>query len=199
MGLDIPKFDVENMKCYKEAIKSGEMVIITEKIHGSQGRYAYLDGKMYAGSRNLWKAADSPCAWRKALVQNPWIEEWCRANEGSPLYGEVVPTQKGYAYGCQPGEVKFFVFDARDAGNDMNYAPKMVFPKDVLTVPVLYTGPYDPMTAAKLVDGVSAVDGKTQREGIVITVADPERWERGLGRVQLKWKSNAFLEKEGNR
>jgi hypothetical protein len=202
MTFHVPSFDVENFKNYKNAIKDGEIVFVTEKIHGSQARCTCKDSVMYIASRNYWKAPDSPCVWRKALAQNPWIEEWCRANEGSILYGEVVPTQKGYTYGCQPGEVKFFVFDIR--GKDGNYLPKFtvlkLYSPDVLkTVPMLYEGPFGREVIAKLVDGVSAVDGKTQHEGVVVTVADPARWERGIGRIQLKWKSSAFLEKDGNR
>jgi len=205
LSFDVPKFDVENFKNHHTAIKDGEDIIVTEKLHGSQARYIFKEGIMYAGSRNLWKDQDSPCVWRKALQHNPWIEQWCRMNEGCPLYGEVVPTQKGYSYGCKPGEVKFFVFDVR--GIDGNYIPKKDLihgnwgtpPRVAIFVPVLYEGPYNAEEIVKLVDGVSAVDGKTQREGIVITATDPTRWERGIGRVQLKWKSSAFLEKDGNR
>jgi hypothetical protein len=204
LSFDVPKFDVENFKNHKNVLVPGEPVIVTEKLHGSQARYVYKEGQMYAGSRNFWKAPDSPCVWRKALAQNKWIETWCRGNEGAVLYGEVVPTQKGYTYGTESGEVKFFVFDIR--GTDGNYLPKAelfygswnTLP-GVHLVPKLFRGLYDIEEVTKLVDGVSAVDGKTQREGIVITVLDPTRWARGIGRIQLKLKSNSFLEKEGNR
>lgn len=204
LAFPVPEYDVENLKNYKNAIKDGEFVFVTEKIHGSQGRYVFRDGRMFAGSSGKWRAENSPCVWRKALKQNPWIEGWCRANEGAILYGEVVPTQKGYPYGCKDGEVKFFVFDIRNA--DGEYLPKddllhgswSTLP-GIKTVPLLYFGRYTHSVVVKLIDGTSIIDGKTQREGVVITVADPERWERGIGRVQLKWKSNLFLEKDGNR
>jgi hypothetical protein len=207
LSFDVPKFDVENFKNHKKVLIDGEPVIVTEKIHGSQARYVYKDGQMYAGSRNFWKSPDSPCVWRKALAQNPWIGTWCRGNEGAVLYGEVVPTQKGYTYGCKSGEVKFFVFDIR--GVDGEYLPKTdvihgnwgnwsTLPGAV-AVPVLAEGAYHEDAVKGAVEGVSAVDGKTQREGIVITATTPGRWARGIGRIQLKWKSSAFLEKEGNR
>jgi hypothetical protein len=208
MTFNVPSFDVENFKNFKNTIRDGEEVIVTEKIHGSQARYVYKEGVQYAASRNYWKAPNSPCVWRKALDQNPWIGEWCRSNEGSVLYGEVVPTQKGYLYGCKPGEVKFFPFDGRNAADDMNYFPKAEFlhgltseygDRGCIRVPILAEGAYHVDAVKGAVDGISAVDGKTQREGIVITVKDPNRVARGIGRVQLKWKSNAFLEKEGNR
>ena len=200
LAFPVPEYDVENLKNYKNAIKDGEFVFVTEKIHGSQGRYVFRDGCMFAGSSGKWRAENSPCVWRKALKQNPWIEEWCRANEGAILYGEVVPTQKGYPYGCKDGEVKFFVFDIRNA--DGEYLPKDVvlgYTDLIVPVPILYCGRYTLSVVVKLIDGTSVIDGKTQREGVVVTVADPKRWERGIGRVQLKWKSNLFLEKDGNR
>jgi hypothetical protein len=77
-----PVYDVEALKNYANVLQEGELVVATEKIHGSNARYTFADGKMYAGSRKLWKAPTSPCIWRRVLAQHPWIEEWCRANPG---------------------------------------------------------------------------------------------------------------------
>lgn len=196
LAFDVPKFDVENIKNFKNTITPEDDVIVTEKIHGSQGRYFFKEGKMYAGSRNFWKAPASQCVWRKTLQQHPWIEKFCRENEGAVLYGEVVPTQKGFRYGCDEGETNFFVFDIR--GADGNYIPKSWFLgtqySKLTTVPVVASGLYGEGFTA---EGPSLVPGaKTPREGIVITVKDPARWQRGIGRIQLKQVSNAFLEKE---
>ena len=156
---------------------------------------------MYAGSRNFWKAPDSPCVWRKALRDNPEIQEWCEAHEGHVLYTEVTPTQKGYRYGCDEGKTRVFVFDIRMPGGE--YLPKSVTLlssiTDTLTkVPVIYQGPFEAEGPwpASFYEGPSLVDPKIQREGVVITVTDPARWERGIGRIQLKRVSNAFLEKD---
>lgn len=195
LAFDVPKFDVENIKNFKNTITPFDPVIVTEKIHGSQGRYFFKEGRMYVGSRNFWKAPKSACVWRKALAQHSWIEEYCRANEGNILYGEVVPTQKGWRYGCDEGETNFFVFDIRD-GLTGEYLPKQATMKTggITRVPVIFEGVYGEGFAA---DGPSLVkDAKTNREGIVITVTDPTRWQRGLGRIQLKQVSNAFLEKD---
>jgi hypothetical protein len=200
LSFDVPKFDVESLRNYKNVLIEGENVIVTEKIHGSQGRYTFRDGVFYAGSRNFWKAPDSPCVWRKALKDNPWIEEYCRSHEGFTLYGEVFPTQKGYRYGAEKDEVKFLVFDIRDEEN--NYLSKTeLLNHDIAlcpSVPVLYEGKYNSQTVTALTDGVSILGGKTPREGIVITAA-PDRYVRGVGRVQLKLVSNSFLEKDGKR
>ena len=62
-------------------------------------------------------------------------------------------------------------------------------------MPVLYIGPWGE-NVMQLADGNSTVPGaKHIREGVVV-VAVPERRVPGLGRVQLKIVSNAFLEKD---
>lgn len=64
------------------------------------------------------------------------------------------------------------------------------------TVPVLYEGPFDAELIKKLVDGPSTVSGaKNIREGVVVLPLKP-RHVPGLGRLQLKIVSNAFLEKD---
>lgn len=64
------------------------------------------------------------------------------------------------------------------------------------TVPVLYVGPFDAALIHKLVDGPSTVPGAQNiREGVVVRAVNDRR-EYGLGRVQLKIVSNAFLEKD---
>ena len=176
-------------------------VVVTEKVHGSNARFVYLDGEMYAGSRQLWKAKDSNCVWRKALKQNPWIEDWCKEHEGFALYGEVVPTQGGFSYGCKDGEVKFFWFDIYTPGKEWvdyddygTYGINEAIGKYM--VPLLYYGPYNFEKISKLVDGTSiAAGGKHIREGVVIRTAR-EVSQRGLGRTQLKLVSNVFLERD---
>jgi hypothetical protein len=199
LAFDVPKFDVENIKNFKNTITPEDDVIVTEKIHGSQGRYFFREGKMYAGSRNFWKSEKSPCVWRKVLRDHPWIENFCRENEGAILYGEVVPTQKGFRYGCDEGETNFFVFDIRKS--DGEYLPKALTMRGGLgltLVPLVYEGLFESdVLLNALTDGPSLVPAtKTPREGVVITVKDPTRWQRGLGRIQLKAVSNKFLEKD---
>lgn len=196
-----PYYDVDAFKNHTDAFVPGEPVIVTEKIHGSNARFVFLDGKMYAGSRTLWKAPSSRCIWRKALQQLPWIEKWCREHEGCILYGEVTPTQKGFNYGCANGEVKFFLFDILTPdGRWVEYQDYVAFGfgsvLDPKPVPLLYIGPFDLDTIKGHVDGLSVVPGARHlREGVVIKPV-PERDVYGLGRLSLKIVSNAFLEKD---
>lgn len=107
-----PVYDIEAFKNYPNVFFEDEIVIVTEKIHGSNARYTFQDGKLHIGSRTMWKNPEANCVWVDVVKQNPAIEEWCRANPGFTLYGEVVPTQGSeFMYGCLPGQVRFFLFD----------------------------------------------------------------------------------------
>lgn len=208
-GISLPTYDVDAYKRYQGVLIPGETVRITEKIHGSNGRFVYKKGmfgldKFYVGSRNLWKAPGSTCAWRRAAKDNPWIEVWCRLHPGYALYGEITPTQKGYDY-ASGDKIRFFLFDVRHPDGRwmevseikfMNNIEESTWILDHYKVPFLYEGPWDEEVAKKLVDGPSTVPlTKHIREGIVIK-AVPERTAHGLGRVQLKIVSNNFLERE---
>lgn len=193
-GPGIPVYDVEALKNHKNVLQVGEAVHITEKIHGSNARYVFMGGKMYAGSRTQWKVSTSGCIWRKALVQFPQIEEWCIAHEGWVLYGEVVPTQgQGFNYGYSDDMVGFFAFDVRSPEGAWDWPGNQGF---ISTVPVIAVNVSYDESLLKLADGPSLVLGaKHIREGIVIRAAN-QRYVRGLSRVQLKVVSNQFLMKD---
>lgn len=198
-GVDMPVFDVDAFKHYKNAFEPGEMVEVTEKIHGSNARFVFRDEHMYAGSRTQWKAVTANCIWRKVLQAQPWIEDWCRRNPGYGLYGEVTPTQGDkFTYGSQ--DPQLFSFDIRTPeGKWMDAGLRHLDPElyvDGNWVPVLYTGSFDWEAIKTLVDGPTTVPGaKGIREGIVIRPLK-ERHVRGLGRLILKVVSNAYLEKD---
>jgi len=194
-GLGMPVFDVDALKHYKDEFDPEEIVEITEKIHGSNARFVFLDDHMYAGSRTQWKSEKANCIWRNVLKTQPWIEEWCRVHPGYGLYGEVTPTQ-GEKFEYESKEPQFFTFDIRTPEGkwierDALFA---ITGTKLRWVPALYVGSYKSIPWG-LVDGKSAVDRKTLREGFVIRPFK-ERHVRGLGRLILKVVSSEFLLKD---
>lgn len=190
VNFQAPAYDVTALKASRHSFTEGDPVRVTEKIHGSNARYVYLDGVMYAGSRNLWKAPDSNCVWRRALKANPDITEWCEAHPGYVLYGEVTPTQKGYDYGSLAEYPDFWLFDIWTPkgtwANDLEIASLKV--PISYRVPAIYESVYDKDVIASLVDGNTTTRGKHIREGIVISHL--------TRRLKLKIVSNKFLEKD---
>lgn len=206
-SLDYPKYDVDALKSQSRNPFHGSDhdVVITEKIHGSSTRYVFLDGKMYAGSRNLWLAPESSGYATAALKNNPQIEKWCRQNEGFALYGEVTPTQKGFDYGSKKHQ--FWLFDIRSPeGFWLDYEdPRYftAFAEGIQNVPLLYKGGYRDETVKLLAEDTysfaasraTGAEVKHIREGIVIKLVKETPLTRR--RYQYKIVNNAFLEKDG--
>jgi RNA ligase (TIGR02306 family) len=56
LGFNAPKYDVDAFRRYaKMVFEQGEPVVVTEKIHGANGRFVFHNGQMYCGSRTEWK------------------------------------------------------------------------------------------------------------------------------------------------
>lgn len=198
-GYNFPVYDVEALKNYSGVFAEDETIMVTEKIHGSNGRFVFLDDHMYAGSRTQWKKEGSNCIWRDVLKEEPWIQEFCEANPGVVLYGEVTPTQGDkFKYTEKPG---FHVFDILladgtwlDSTTDIKTLPKNELIK---FVPALYFGPFGEIPWKSLLEGPSILSPRTVRlrEGVVVKPFK-ERHVHGLGRAILKVVSNQFLEKD---
>ena len=190
-----PVYDVEGFKNYPRTFSADEDVIVTEKIHGSNARYIFTsaDQKMHVGSHNYWKSEKSTCIWRRALKEFPWIEAFCRAYPNHTVYGEIVPTQSGYRYGCKENEIKFFVFDVLKPDGTY-YDKACLFSNEYIDhsklVPILGVGKFDLEAIKKHIEGSakSTLDSSHLMEGLVICSAK-ERIVRGPGRAQLKIKS----------
>ncbi len=190
-----PKYDLENWRKYSGLLVPGEMVAITEKIHGASGRYVYHNGAIYVGSRTEWKKDSERNLWWCAYRANPWIETWCRAHEGSVLYGEVYGDVSGYQYGVKRPAFGFAPFDVLGPNGWLAYADFLAATQGIPRVPELKVAPYTPELVESLADGPTVLGRATHiREGVVIKPVH-ERVCAEIGRVALKCVSNTFLDK----
>lgn len=198
VAFDAPEYDVVAQKAARSGFANGEFVIVTEKLNGSNARYVFLEGVMYVGSHFQWKSPESSNIFTRALKQHPWIETWCRANEGRILYGEVVGDTKGFPYGCDKskGELGFYAFDIREPNGTWTKPLTKPLTMDILTVvPILYIGLPDIEKIKSLTDGLSTIDRKTMREGVVISEMAPAAEGHRRPR-QVKRVSNDYLAKD---
>lgn len=188
------QFDVEALQKFPNAIAPGEAVIVTEKIHGANARYLWLDSVFYMGSRRQWLKPDAAHPWRRAADSDPRIAAWCRAHPGVVLYGEVYGAVQSLKYGA-PKEVRFAAFAISDRGEWQDTGALLA--DDTLpTVPVLYQGPWDAAVVLPLAEQDSTVPGAEpghMREGIVVVPAR-ERRDADMGRVAVKHVSNRYWE-----
>ena len=189
----IPKYDLENWRRYSKLLNDGESVYVTEKMHGTNARYAYRDGRMWCGSRSQWKKQLPGCLWWRVLESEPWVAGWCEHNQDSVLYGEIFGRVQDLTYGAGDGEVWFRAFDVL-RGYKFLDAREFIMEPGIRTVPLVALVPYSADGMEELALRNSTFWPPQIAEGIVIKPA-VERWDMRLGRVALKLVSNAYLSK----
>lgn len=192
-----PKFDVESYEKFPHVINDGEHVVVTEKVHGANARYAFVDGVFYMGSRQRWLMPTAGHIWARAASHNPAIEAWCRANPGVVLYGEVYGNVQSLTYGLGKGDVRFIAFAAVDRGRWLDQPDlfRDLVAKFVPVCPILHIGPFDADSIKALAEEdsqVSMVDADMM-EGVVI-VPIQERFHGSIGRVAVKYISKRYWE-----
>lgn len=190
------KYDVESARRYKDLLVAGEEVVVTEKVHGANGRFCFdAERGMHCGSRTEWKREDALNLWWRALAATPELRAFCEAHPGLTVYGEVYGQVQDLKYGCGKNEVRFAAFDLLRCGEWVPHDEARALAPDLPWVPVLYRGPWDEAKLFALADGDSLVSAVKQlREGIVVKLV-VERTCPEIGRVQLKVVSNAYLER----
>lgn len=191
-----PSYDVEDLRRYASSFKADEPVWITEKVHGSSGRWCFVDGELHASSRTEWKRKNESVIWWQALERTPEIEAWCRAHPDWTVYGEVYGRVQDLHYGVQAG-ARAVAFDllrpdgtwvdaaeAREIGDRLPWAPLIARDE-----------PFDLARILAHAEGPSLMQGANHlREGCVVKPAR-ERFEPDLGRMCLKVVGNGYLER----
>jgi RNA ligase (TIGR02306 family) len=161
--------DIENYKHYSHynaLFTLGELVWVSEKLHGTSARYGYLPTtpntvwkkikkffgllpkyEFCLGSRNVqlqdkrrWEGFYDINVYAKIAKQE---DLYHKLAPGEAVYGEIVGDgiQKNYHYGCGPKEHKFFVYDVMRDGRWLSYQELATYchVNNLSLVPVLYT------------------------------------------------------------
>ena len=183
----IPKYDLENLKKYKNVLTSGEIVLVTEKLHGTNARYVWYDGRMFCGSRTQWRKPDPTNVYWEALTQNRWIEAWCMDNPGVVVCGEIFGDVQDMKYNAKAKEYMFRAFDLWDPYGGFRFPDVLDFDQKV---PILGEVEFDYEQLKEWAEKDSFFGGV--REGLVIQ-SWQEREDRTCGRVKLKLVSNRYL------
>lgn len=133
----------------------GEPVWITEKLHGVNARYCWVDGALHAGSRTPWKRQEPQSLWWRVLDAHPEIAAFCEAHPDISVYGEVYGQVQDLKYGTGRNEVRLAVFDllrgtewlapaeAREIGATLPWVPCLAeaMPFDLAAILELAEGP----------------------------------------------------------
>ncbi len=194
--------DVEQFGIYQNEFISGEEVLITEKIHGSQGVY-------YRNANLEWVVTSKGLAQKGlGLLESAGNTYWQAAHNAGLLeainqvfadgevqvFAEVLPVQKGFSYGFQKPGLKIFKLIRN--GEILEYDALPTWCKDNF-VPILYRGAFELEKILPLKDGLETVSGKGLhiREGVVLTPAKP-RLNADHHDLAVKLISEKYAKKE---
>lgn len=189
--------DVENLRHYPDVFAKGELVRVTEKVHGVNVRLTMIDGERVAGSRTMQrKRADDSIYWYPwtiPAVASTMERLAKRAVHAATLYGEVYGRVQPLRYGLED-DIAFAAFDMAIDGKYVNAADLPSVLGDVAIVPMLQDAMvFDLEKVAELSRGPSGVAGADHiREGVVVRPLQ-ERWDPAIGRVILKYVSDDYL------
>lgn len=204
---------IENGKNYPELFEQGERVVVSEKLHGTNARYGWVkfeastlwkkilqffklapEYEFVFGSHNV-QLQDSPFdkTYYGTNVYAKMISQYNLKEvipKGYALYGEIVGDgiQKGYSYGCKPGEHRLYLFDIMKDGTYLDDAEfvQAVVDLNLPKVPVIYRGPYNKDKIKELVSGSSILDPSQHvREGIVVKPVKEQKTYMGRKIVKL--------------
>lgn len=214
---------LQNVKNYIKLFEEGELVVVTEKIHGTNFRAGYVPFQ----ANTLWKKVKKFFGYTQSFefaygshnvqLQNKFLYDGFydknvyaevvekyhlreRLKDGEVVYGEIYGSgvQKNYSYGCAEGERKLAIFDVM---KNEEYLGREDFDDwvditHIPRVPMLYHGPFDFQKIKDLLKGNSII-APTQKviEGGVCRPAHGDE-KSYAGRKVLKFINDDYLLKD---
>lgn len=193
------KFDLEDLRKHEHIFQPGDIVYVTEKLHGGNGKIVWHNDRLYIGSRTRWLQTDIRSLWTRAVLESEQAANLlalCQSNPDVVFYGEVFGPVQELRYGLQNPE--FAIFAACEQGDW--WPSEKLFDQTrqhgAMEVPALFSGRYDRDRIAQIAEGdtciLTAPKGHMM-EGVVI-VAEPPQRDPNIGRVALKLISNRYWE-----
>ena len=193
--------DIEGLRRWPDVLKDGEEVVLTEKLHGANGRWLWRENRLWAGSHTSIKkpTTESPVIWWRVAEQYKLAEKLAQA-ENIAFYGEVYGAVQSLRYGItHPGQLFLAFFDARDTLTNryLNYDEFVALCQklDLPMVPVIYRGPWSASLASHAEGRSTLAAANHVREGFVVRPV-VERWDERVQRVILKLIGEEYLLKK---
>ena len=193
-GWAIPRYDIDGIRKYVDALLPNEEIVLTEKLNGSNAAFVYKDGRLWVKSRNYYKKMDPDDMWWDIAIRNE-LERKLSQLPNMVFFGEVYGQVKGFRYdtviegGALLTKVRFFdVWDLATM-RYLDYPNRLAAIASVAldTVPELYRGAW--LGKAEMypfAEGLTMLGGKHIREGWVLNTLK-ERYEPRLdSRMQVK-------------
>jgi RNA ligase (TIGR02306 family) len=208
---NFPKYtNIQNYQRYPDAISVDTDVVVTEKIHGTNCRLGLVrvgdEFQFVAGSHNQRRSegADENISLYWYFMQDcmDLLTFLCDEQNDAIIYGEI------FGQGVQDldyGQIEksFRVFDISLNGRYLNYwdMVQLCDGHEVLTVPLLYIGPFTRNKIKEITDGETTFSGVRSkfkgREGVVVRPVKETFSEVLGGRMIVKSISADYSDRKG--
>lgn len=187
--------DLEGLRKYPNALALGEDVVLTEKIHGSNGRAVYHGGRLWVGSHRSIKKPDPANLWWR-LVAGYDLERRLSSIPDFVFYFEAYGRVQDLRYDVPSGGVKMVVFDVMDLTTrrylNWHEVKGLATAIDLPLVPELYRGPWTGETW--MANGCSVLaPNQPIREGFVVRPTMERVCPAIGGRCILKMVGEQYL------
>jgi RNA ligase (TIGR02306 family) len=196
--------DIENMRNFPTIFEPGEMVFLSEKVHGTSSRAAIIEGELMAGSKAVRRKRPQEENFASNIYWYPLSLEPVRRlietlGEGKKqliLFGEVYGSKiQSFHYGHK-GILGYRAFDLLIDGKYLDWPDfcQVCAEFGVETVPIVETLPFDLESVKRLSEGKTLLMEQEPhiREGLVVRPLH-ERTDPKIGRVILKYVSDSYL------
>jgi RNA ligase (TIGR02306 family) len=230
--------EIEHLQKYHDVLEPDEIVVVTEKEHGTNFRLAWLDmldedlkrtrwqrkwhkllrffnlrhnvklandQELYVGSHNVVLEYDkNNLYWRAAELLGRLIPGGLQTLPYNYIFffeivgyqGTEKMVQKGFPYGCEPGELDAHCIDIFDikAGQYLDYDTYYYYHTlyGIPIVPIFEVMKWDLVDIDDWLSGFAHYDKNHVREGLVIKPVK-ERWDHRCGRVIFKAINPEYL------
>ncbi len=186
---------IHNLRHYPDLFGSDELVVITEKLHGTNSRVGIVDGQWMAGSHHVQRGEGDEVYWSPRRHAEMLVSALAKHHRQVILFGEILGADvQSLDYGYQ-GYAGYRAFDLMVDGRYLDYNTfyDLCALYSVKMVPVLsYGHRFDFDLVKTLAQGHTVLSGDHLREGVVVKPL-VERTDGKVGRVVLKYVSDDFL------
>lgn len=196
--------EIENMRNFPQIFVEDELVVLTEKVHGTQDRVGMIEGELMAGSKGLRRARPANDEFRSNTYWFPlalepvraFIEELGREHRQVMLFGEIYGSKiQSFHYG-HTGKLGYRAFDLLIDGHYLDWQEFRTLCQQagIDTVPELALMPFRLEEIKRYSEGQTLLmqENAHMREGVVVKPVQ-ERSDPKLGRVILKYVSDTYL------
>lgn len=186
---------IENMRHYPDLFLEDEIVVITEKIHGTNSRIGIVNGEWLAGSHHVQRGEGDLLYWGPRQQAEWMVSVLSKVHKQVILFGEIYGSEiQSLDYGIT-GHAGYRAFDLMIDGSycDCHTFAVLCSLYHVETVPVLFMGPFIFDTVRELASGPTTLPGADHlREGVVVKPI-VERTSPKIGRAILKYVGDDYL------